>query len=194
MACTWAGPFSKAATGLLPKAYFTLEAHYSVQILRDLLGLDTVIVDTLPDGDMSPDDLGRKLDEHKDAPALVVATVGTTFKGAVDRVSQLQETLAGHESYVHVTRPLFGGYCPSRDTPIKWPHTDPGSSGRYDSIAISCHKFFGFPSPPRVCITRQSLYDEFNALSFSVTLGGNPEYIHHVPGAHHLLQRRSQAG
>jgi hypothetical protein len=29
----------KGRTGVLPKAYFTKEAHYSVQILRDLLGL-----------------------------------------------------------------------------------------------------------------------------------------------------------
>ena len=171
----------KGRTGLLPKAYFTLEAHYSVQILRDLLGLDTVIVDTLSDGGMSPDDLGRKLDEHKDAPALVVATVGTTFKGAVDRVDQLQETLAGHESYVHVDAALFGGYLPfTRHADQVAFHTDqPGSSGRYDSIAISCHKFFGFPSPAGLYITRQSLYDEFNALFSRIH---DPEYIHHVPG------------
>ena len=52
----------KGRTGRLPKAYFTLEAHYSVQILRDLLGLEPVIVETLPDGGMSPEDLAGKTD------------------------------------------------------------------------------------------------------------------------------------
>ena len=50
---------------------------------------------------------------------------------------------------------------------------------RYDSIAVSCHKFFGFPSPAGLFIMRRSLYDEFNA-SFSKI--HNPEYINHVPG------------
>ena len=36
----------KGRTGIVPKAYFTREAHYSVQILRDLLGLETVMVET----------------------------------------------------------------------------------------------------------------------------------------------------
>ena len=54
-----------------------------------------------------------------------------------------------------------------------------GVSGRYDSIAVSCHKFFGFPSPAGLFITRQSLYAEFNELFSEIH---NPEYIHHVPG------------
>jgi histidine decarboxylase len=50
---------------------------------------------------------------------------------------------------------------------------------RYDSIAVSCHKFFGFPSPAGLFVTRQSVYNEFNAFFSRVH---NPEYIHHVPG------------
>ncbi len=102
----------KGRTGRLPKAYFTREAHYSVQILRDLLGLETVMVETLPDGGMDPDDLADKLFENADAPALVVATVGTTFKGAIDNVDLIQEKLRGHTSYVHLDAALFGGYLP----------------------------------------------------------------------------------
>lgn len=51
----------KGRTGVLPKAYFTKEAHYSIQILRDLLRLETVFVETLPDGGMDPNDLKHKL-------------------------------------------------------------------------------------------------------------------------------------
>jgi histidine decarboxylase len=171
----------KGRTGRLPNAFFTREAHYSVQILRDLLGLGTVIVETLPDGGMDPDDLARKLAENVNDPALVIATVGTTFKGAIDKVDQIQEKLAGHASYLHVDAALFGGYLPftPHATEVSYRTSDVAGSGRYDSIAVSCHKFFGFPSPAGLFITKQSLYDEFNALFSQIH---NPEYIHHVPG------------
>jgi len=167
-------------TGRLPKAYFTKEAHYSVQILRDLLGLETVFVDTLPDGGMNPNDLAQKLAANRSQPALVIATIGTTFKGAVDSIDRIQDALKGHPSYLHLDAALFGGYLPFT------PHADevayrlPGkAAARYDSIAVSCHKFFGFPAPAGLFITTQSHFDEFNALFTRIH---NPEYIHHVPG------------
>jgi len=171
----------KGRTGIVPKAYFTREAHYSVQILRDLLGLETVTVETLPDGGMDPDDLAQKLADNANIPALVVATVGTTFKGAIDEVDPIQEKLAGHPSYLHVDAALFGGYLPF--TPgakeVYFRAGDAADSGRYDSIAVSCHKFFGFPAPAGLFITKQSLYEEFNELFSQIH---NPEYLHQVPG------------
>jgi glutamate/tyrosine decarboxylase-like PLP-dependent enzyme len=171
----------KGRTGLLPKVYFTREAHYSVQILRDLLGLETVMVETLPDGGMDPRDLAQQLAEHAKVPALVVATVGTTFKGAIDNIDRIQEKLAGHPSYLHVDAALFGGYLPftPQAAVVFYQSGKVADSGRYDSIAVSCHKFFGFPSPAGLFITKQSLYDEFNKLFSKIH---NPEYIHHVPG------------
>ena len=111
----------------------------------------------------------------------MVATVGTTFKGAVDQVDQLQEKLVGHESYVHVDAALFGGYLPFTAFANEVAYRTGGENqpGRYDSIAVSCHKFFGFPSPAGLFVTRQSLYEEFNELFSQIH---NPEYIHHVPG------------
>jgi glutamate/tyrosine decarboxylase-like PLP-dependent enzyme len=169
----------KGRTGVLPKAYFTREAHYSVQILRDLLGLETVLVGTQPDGGMDPDDLARKLTEHADAPALVVATVGTTFKGAVDHIDALQAKLVGHASYLHVDAALFGGYLPFTPFKDEVAHRTDALENRYDSIAVSCHKFFGFPSPAGLFITRHGLYEEFNDLFSQIH---DPEYIRHVPG------------
>jgi histidine decarboxylase len=66
-------------TGKTPKAYFTKEAHYSVQILRDLLGLQGIEVQTTADAAMDPEDLQRKLSANRHHPAFVVATIGTTF-------------------------------------------------------------------------------------------------------------------
>lgn len=171
----------KGRTGVMPKAYFTNEAHYSIQILRDLLGLETVLVNTQPDGGIDPDDLKQKLAENANYPALVVATVGTTFKGAVDKINLIQEMLKGHPSYLHLDAALFGGYLPHTSFADEVLQRTPSNSKvqRYDSIAISCHKFFGFPSPAGLFITTESLFNEFSEWFAQVH---NPEYIHHVPG------------
>jgi glutamate/tyrosine decarboxylase-like PLP-dependent enzyme len=171
----------KGRTGVLPKAYFTKEAHYSVQILRDLLGLETVFVETLPDGGMDPNDLRQKLAENPSHPALVIATIGTTFKGAIDQVDPIQETLKGHPSYLHLDAALFGGYLPftSHAKEVLYQYASDPTTVRYDSIAVSCHKFFGFPSPAGLFITTKGHFNEFNELFSQIH---NPEYIHHVPG------------
>jgi histidine decarboxylase len=168
-------------TGAMPICYFTREAHYSIQILRDLLGLETVFVDTLPDGGMDPEDLRQKLFAHPDHPALVVATIGTTFKGAVDRVERIQDVLHGHANYLHLDAALFGGYLPYTAGAGEVLHRSKSAPSRvrYDSIAISCHKFYGFPAPAGLFITTQSTFDAFNELYSRIH---NPEYIGHVPG------------
>ncbi|MGZ4996954.1 MAG: pyridoxal-dependent decarboxylase [Methylobacter sp.] len=171
----------KGRTGMLPKAYFTKEAHYSLQILRDLLGLETVFVRTLPDGGMDPSDLRQKLTDAPSYPALVIATIGTTFKGAIDQVDSIQEALKGHPSYLHLDAALFGGYLPftSHAGEVSYLSRSNSALARYDSIAVSCHKFFGFPSPAGLFITTKSHFDEFNGFFSQIH---NPEYIHHVPG------------
>lgn len=171
----------KGRTGILPKVYFTKEAHYSVQILRDLLGLETVFVDTLPDGGMDSADLKQKLENNPNHPALVVATIGTTFKGAIDNVDDIQDALKSHPNYLHLDAALFGGYLPftPHSKEVSYHSQNNPTKPRYDSIAVSCHKFFGFPSPAGLFITTKGYYDEFNALFSQIH---NPEYIHHVPG------------
>ena len=171
----------KGKAGVVPKAYFTKEAHYSVQILRDLLGLETMLVDTLPDGGMDPDDLKNKVSANPNHPALVVATIGTTFKGAIDRLDQIQQALKDRTFYLHLDAALFGGYLPftSHAEEVLYRSQNSGNKPRYHSIAVSCHKFFGSPSPAGLFITTASAYEEFNALFSQIH---NPEYIHHVPG------------
>lgn len=171
----------KGRTGVIPKAYFTQEAHYSIQILRDLLGLETVFVQTLPDGGMDANDLQHKLADNRNHPALVVATIGTTFKGAVDQIDRIQRVLKGHSSYLHLDAALFGGYLPhtAHASEVLYQSRSNPTAVRYDSIAVSGHKFFGFPSPAGLFMTTQSRFDEFNEFFSQIH---NPEYIHHVPG------------
>lgn len=172
----------KGQTGLVPKCYFTREAHYSIQILTDLLGMEAIFVDTLPDASMDTEDLQKKLRrDNWNAPALVVASVGTTFKGAIDDLHKIREILIEHDSYLHLDAALFGGYLPHTMGSQKVTHKSEGfnTMTQYDSIAVSCHKFFGFPSPAGLFITTQYVYNEFHQFYSRVH---NPEYIGHVPG------------
>ncbi|MEX0332197.1 MAG: pyridoxal-dependent decarboxylase [Puniceicoccaceae bacterium] len=165
-------------TGLVPKAYFTKEAHYSMQILRDLLGMEWVEVGTLPDGAMDTADLARCLADNPDHPALVCATTGTTFKGAVDSIDAIGKVLGDRVAYLHVDAALFGGYLPHTEFARELFQTVDGRH-RYDSIAVSCHKFFGVASPAGLFVTTQRTFDDFLRLFSGVH---DPEYILHVPG------------
>lgn len=169
-------------TGRQPKIYFTTEAHYSIQILADLLALEWIRVDTHADGSMDEEALARRLAEHPDDPALVVATLGTTFKGASDSLDAIQAVLAGRESYLHLDAALFGGYLPHTrfaDDVAQCIAGSPAAARRYDSIAVSCHKFFGFPSPAGIFITTRTAFEDFRRRFSAVH---DPEYILQVPG------------
>ncbi len=165
-------------TGMRPKIYFTAEAHYSIEILADLLGLERVYVGAHDDGQLDAFALAERLAEHPDEPALVVATVGTTFKGAIDSIDAIQACLQGRESYLHVDAALFGGYLPHTDANDLLAQNIDGTA-RYDSIAVSCHKFFGFPSPAGIFVCTKTNFEEFLDRFAKVH---NPEYILQVPG------------
>ncbi len=174
----------KSRTGVMPKIYFTREAHYSIQILRDLLHLDWVVVGTRPDGSMDANDLERQLNANPNHPALVVATIGTTFRGAIDPIDAIQAKLKGRAAYLHLDAALFGGYLPHTSFARDLMHSivDPiykVKLPRYDSIAVSCHKFFGFPSPAGLFITTRTNFESFRVQFSQIH---DPEYIQQVPG------------
>lgn len=174
----------KSETGKMPKIYFTQEAHYSIQILRDVLNLEWVEVGTNRDGSMDIEDLERQLKANPNQPALVVATIGTTFKGAVDSIDGIQAKLKGRASYLHLDAALFGGYLPHTQfaTDLEQEVFDQQTGKkikRYDSIAVSCHKFFGFPSPAGLFIATRTRFEAFLTQFSRIH---NPEYVLQVPG------------
>ena len=168
----------KQKTGQTPKIYYTKEAHYSIQIIRDLLAMEEVLVGTNPDGSMNVEDLKAKLKAGSDAPALVMATIGTTFKGAIDDIDDIQQALKGYESYVHLDAALFGGYLQASKFASDLYSVGPAGK-RYDSISVSCHKFFGFPTTAGIFITNKSTFEEYREYFSQVH---DPAYISHVPG------------
>jgi histidine decarboxylase len=165
-------------TGVMPRFYYTTEGHYSIQIIGDLLGLKAVRVDANPDGSMNTTDLGEKLAANKEAPALVIATLGTTFKGAIDDIDAIQQQLKGFDSYLHLDAALFGGYIHVTDYLAQFAQQGPAGE-RYDSIAISCHKFFGYPGVAGLFIVGTAQFEEFRGFFSRVH---DPAYISHVPG------------
>lgn len=174
----------KSRTGVMPKIYFTQEAHYSIQILRDLLNLEWIVVGTERDGSMDIKDLERQLNANPNHPALVVATVGTTFKGSIDSIDGIQSKLKDRVAYLHLDAALFGGYLPQTQFAADLLHevSDPVTGKkikRYDSIAVSCHKFFGFPSPAGLFITDQANFELFQKQFSQIH---DPEYILQIPG------------
>lgn len=169
----------KARTGVTPKVYYTKEAHYSIQIIRDLLAMEEVLVDIDETGAMDTGDLREKLKENRDAPVLILATIGTTLKGAVDDIDGINEALKGYESYVHLDAALFGGYLHATDFAADLHKIGEGGIKRYDSIAVSGHKFFGYTGSAGIFVVGKKDFETFRELFTSVH---DPAYISHVPG------------
>ncbi|MCQ2801812.1 MAG: aminotransferase class V-fold PLP-dependent enzyme [Bacilli bacterium] len=142
-------------TGKMPIVYVSSEAHYSNRRLADLQNLECRLIDFDEHGSMDPEDLRRKLDPSR--PALVVCALGTTFMGGIDNLTAINKVLDEVKPiavYKHVDAALFGGYLPFTD------HKDLVSMTKmkYDSIAVSGHKFFGIDEPCGLFLTRKDVY------------------------------------
>lgn len=168
----------KQRTGRKPRIFYTGEAHYSIQIIRDLLGLEEVLVRTDDHAAMDIDDLERQLARHPDGPVLLIATIGTTFKGGIDDIDKIQARLDQRESYLHLDAALFGGYLqagPQRGLLEQYR----GGKRRYNSLAVSWHKFFGYQGVAGLFICGR---DDFENHRDYFSQVHDPAYISHVPG------------
>lgn len=168
----------KQRTGREPKIFYTSEAHYSIQIVRDLLGLEEVLIRTNDDASMDIDDLEQQLARNPDVPVLLIATIGTTFKGGIDDIDQIQERLKKRESYLHLDAALFGGYLQA-SSHAQILHQDREGVRRYDSLAVSWHKFFGYHAVAGLFICARDAFESYRDY-FSMV--HDPAYISHVPG------------
>jgi len=160
-------------TRKMPVVYVSDEAHYSNMRLCDLQNLDIRLVKSDDMGRMIPEELEKALDTSR--PALMVYAMGSTFKGAIDDMAALNAVLDKHpemEVYRHVDAALFGGYLPFTVHKAMVSH----EKMRFNSIAISGHKFFGIDCPSGLFLCTRDTYDNQN--SFNVTyLNGNMRMI-----------------
>jgi histidine decarboxylase len=137
-----------------PILYFSEDAHYSIASLSKVLELDCCVIHSQSSGEMDYADLDQKLDPAR--PALFSLSIGTTFKGAIDRIEKVEAIVrkkkVAHVFY-HADAALFGGYLPFYPD-----ETKPDLNFQkypYDSIAVSGHKFFGSPTPLGIFLIRE---------------------------------------
>lgn len=142
-------------TGIMPIVYVSKEAHYSNRRLADLQNLECRLIDYDEHGSMDVEDLRKKLDPTR--PAFIVCALGTTFMGGIDDIQAINKVLDEVKPiavYKHVDAALFGGYLPFTDAK----DLVNMEKMKYDSIAVSGHKFFGIDEPCGLFLTRKDVY------------------------------------
>ena len=143
------------------KVFFSSGAHYSIGKICRILRMEPVVVSETEDGVMDYEDLRRKVDELEERRPIILASMGTTVKGAVDDVGKIYEALrrtkfeiGRKDVYIHCDAALSGMILPFveeagiKEGPIPpYRHTD-----GIDSISVSGHKMIGSPFPSGVVI------------------------------------------
>ena len=133
--------------------YFSQDTHYSIVKLLRLLNMKSVMIRSQPNGQMDYEDLRQSLRVNPQAPAIIVANIGTTMKGAIDDLRDIRAILKEldiQHSYIHADAALSGMILPFVDHPQ--PH---GFDAGIDSIAVSGHKLIGSPVPCGIVLTRR---------------------------------------
>lgn len=148
---------ARAQLGRNALVYYWKSAHPSVSAAIDKLGLDPIQLRVRKPCDASdPMDLARQLDFHRDRPAIVVATVGTTMTEWIDDVrgivNVLRESLVPY--YVHVDGALSA--VPLALLPEDVRPAFDFAQGVH-SIGVSGHKFYGVIDPCAALIVRGPL-------------------------------------
>ncbi|GKV30951.1 hypothetical protein SLEP1_g39709 [Rubroshorea leprosula] len=136
--------------------YASKESHYSVAKAIDMFSMKWVQVETQVSGEIDYHDFKTKLLANKEFPAIVVANIGTTMKGAVDDIDLIIQTLkesgfSQNRFYIHCDGALSGIIlpfmtCEEKVISFKKP---------IGSASISGHKFIGCPITCGILITRK---------------------------------------
>jgi histidine decarboxylase len=133
--------------------YFSEDTHYSIPKAAKLFGIEHVIVQSLPNGEISYQHLQQLLHQNRARPAIINLNIGTTMKGAidnVDRVLAILEELNIQNHYIHCDAALSGMMLPFLPGAPQVDFTKP-----LGSISVSAYKFVGAPIPCGVVLTRK---------------------------------------
>lgn len=84
-------------TPLLFKRY-----HYSVAKIVKLLRIKSQLVESQPDGEMDYDDLINKIRTSGERHPIIFANIGTTVRGAVDNIAEIQKRIAALGIHVKI--------------------------------------------------------------------------------------------
>ena len=133
--------------------YFSQDTHYSVVKILRLLKMRSIMIKSQDNGEMDYDDLRETIRINRDSPAIIMANIGTTMKGAIDdlgKVREIFDDFAISNSYIHADAALSGMILPFADDPQPY-----GFDAGIDSVAISGHKMIGSPVPCGVALTKR---------------------------------------
>lgn len=144
------------ARELFPNAmfYFSEDTHYSVLKNVRVLNARYIMIKRQENGEIDYRDLHEMIKVHRDLPAVIMANIGTTMRGAVDDIDHIKrilQDLAVTSSYIHADAALSGMILPFVPEPQPY-----GFDAGIDSISVSGHKLLGAPLPCGVVMTRQT--------------------------------------
>ena len=144
------------ARELFPNAmfYFSEDTHYSVLKNVRVLNARYIMIKSQDNGEIDYQDLSDMIRVHRDLPAVVMANIGTTVRGAVDDIPKITNILrdqAVTNSYIHADAALSGLILPFVPEPQPF-----GFDAGIDSISISGHKLIGAPLPCGVVLTHRA--------------------------------------
>jgi histidine decarboxylase len=144
------------AREMFPNAifYFSEETHYSVLKNVRLLNVRYIMIKRQEHGEIDYDDLYDMVRVHRDVPAVIMATIGTTMRGAVDDIDRIRgilQELAVSNYYIHADAALSGMILPFVDDPQPF-----GFDAGVDSVSVSGHKLIGAPLPCGVVVTKRT--------------------------------------
>ena len=143
------------ARELFPNAmfYFSEETHYSVLKNVRVLNARYIMIKRQDNGEIDYGDLYEMIRVNRDVPAVIMANIGTTMRGAVDDVDRIRamlSDLAVTNSYIHADAALSGMILPFVDHPQPF-----GFDAGIDSVSVSGHKLIGAPLPCGVVLTKR---------------------------------------
>lgn len=147
------------ARQMLPNGvvYYSKSAHYSLPKAARFMNLRFEEVSSEEaSGEMDYEALEYALRKHS-APAIILATIGTTMTGAVDSVEHILDVLQKRkisDFYIHSDAALAGMVLP-------FLHNAPLFDFRLpiDSISVSGHKMIGSPVPCGIVLTKKKYID-----------------------------------
>lgn len=137
--------------------YYSEDTHYSIPKAADMMDISTCVVKSQPHGEIDYDDFVQKLAIHKDKPAIINLTLGTTVKWANDNpgtILTILDDMKKEDHYIHLDCALSGWFLPFLDSSTKpdiWFHKD------IKSMAISWHKFIWCPLSCGIFLTRKEV-------------------------------------
>ncbi|MBB5954215.1 histidine decarboxylase [Saccharothrix tamanrassetensis] len=176
--------------------YASAEAHYSIPKVARVLRLPHVVVDADADGAVDLAALDRELRSRPGTAAIVIATIGSTGRGAMDDIPGIRETASAagvRELFVHSDAASGGPLAEFGQPPVPWAF--PAGA---DSVSVSGHKIVGSPIPSSVVLARSADVEAVNQPDAAVgsddnTISGSRDALSPV-FLWYALRRTGRAG